>query len=124
MASENQRAFLRKKVSFTFQVTSAERDGAQLAGVQGGVFNGLEISAGGMGFESKFALRRGDQLSVRLTLPGEKQLLRLTMEVVDVGLLTEGARKGWVRVGARFDRMEPSEQSYLNNYIGGTLLLY
>jgi hypothetical protein len=124
MASEHKRAFLRKKVSFTLEMVSSVRDGAALVMPRGRVFQGTEISAGGMGFETDAPLRRGDQLTVKLNLPGENHPLRLTMQVVHVTQLPEAARKGSIRVGAKFDRMPPADLTYLTNYIGATFILY
>lgn len=124
MASEQQRAFLRKRVAFTFTVTAIVRDGAPLAVPAGSVFQGIEIGAGGMGFETKIALRRGDQLTIQFQVPNETHTLRLSMQIMHVNPLSDPGRKGMLRAGGRFDRMSPADQSYLSNYIGSTFILY
>jgi hypothetical protein len=124
MASEYQRAFVRKRVAFAIEVTAVVRDGASLAVPAGPHFHGVEISAGGMGFETKVPLRRGDQLTIQFTLPGETLKLKLSMQIMHITTMTEESRKGFIRAGGRFDRMEPTDHSYLNNYIGTTFILY
>ena len=120
---ETQRKHIRKNLLLKIEVTQILRRNESLKDfLLKYKFQGVDISATGMGVATGAPLNLDDRLFIRFTLPGENRALHVEGRVRNISEPTKAGEPK--KVGLSFDKLSPLDAAHLANYIGSTHVLY